>query len=95
MSFSVKDVPKTLCGSCAHSTIIGSPQRTGPTIVCRFLDRVINYAVSSCNSYEDRGKPSPQTYERIAWIVDTKGGKFIGFLKPGSKRHNELTRGEL
>jgi hypothetical protein len=68
----------SLCGTCAHSTIIRGQTLDEEIVECHasvMHGRVIPFKVTSCSSYADSRLPSYADMVQNAWV-----------LNPGSKR---------
>ncbi len=74
---------QTLCVTCRWAHIVKGFSASQQTIHCRWLaaDPLVRFAVSQCNSYDDRRLPCKRDMEKIAWILLTKkAGRTIGFV---------------
>jgi hypothetical protein len=96
MSFTIKasHADLGLCALCAHAEIVSGDtemqRAVGCTNLVRATQRQIRWPVRSCSGYEERGKPSQFELERIAWILEVKRGKRIGFASPLERRRKKM-----
>lgn len=77
----------TLCTSCINSTRIRGHKYSDEIIVCHEIhpSRPINFAVTECSEYHSKRDPSLKNMEQIAWDVNVKGGRVMGFDAPKIK----------
>ena len=90
MRFTIRDDSKTLCASCRFGQCMNSPSHSEPIIWCHEMERRLHFQVNSCSQYKKRGTAEWE-YERIAWIIRNDPGKPIGFVRPGTMEHKEMT----
>lgn len=77
---------KRLCDSCQHSLIMKTSD--GKEFVdCTYQNIELTHSVVECNQYKDIKDKDQYELEQIAWILETKNGKTIGFKPP--KRRGE------
>lgn len=88
MKFTIKE-PVFLCYSCENSQIMKNS--IGKiTIQCNYQRTVkIITDVVECNVYMQKGQMQQYDAEKIAWILEKKGERVIGFKPPKSKREND------
>lgn len=81
-----RDVPRSLCESCKHATIVVGERRR--VVECELLCHsgpdgkgIITFEVRECSAWLDKNHPSLVELESIAWILrtDPKRNK-IGFV---------------
>jgi hypothetical protein len=78
------DTP-SLCLSCRYATVVKGVSLRQEIIECRRLSdpqNRITFPVTFCNGYIDRGHPTIQEMEEIAWVLrsDPKRNQ-MGFVK--------------
>lgn len=52
---------------------------------CTNCSPVISERVVACTEYRKIDQPSKHDLEEIAWKIELKGGRFIGFKRPENK----------
>ncbi len=83
----------SLCLTCRFATIVKGASLRDEIVECSQLSygrNRVTFPVTLCSEYSDRGQPSLQAMEEIAWVLrsDPKKNQ-IGFVK-----RSELTRRE-
>src|SRR6184192_4068015 len=74
---------ETLCVTCRWARIVKGFSASQEEIHCgwRWRDRLVQFPVSQCSTYDDKRLPSKCDMEKIAWILLTKqAGRTIGFV---------------
>jgi hypothetical protein len=61
-------------------------------IRCHSLEKVIVDPVEECTSFDDATTPSQYDMEQIATFIITNKTGSIGFIKPGTEEHKNLSR---
>lgn len=92
MSFTMKEIPKTLCETCAHGKVAVSTT-TGTVTECRATrsDRRVE-GVVKCTSYSYQYGSAPFEMKECAWIIEvTKENKFIGFRPPSPRKESGVS----
>lgn len=84
----------SLCLSCRYATVVRGASLREEIVECRRLAEPrnrITFPVTFCNGYIDRGHPTVQEMEDLAWVLrsDPKRNQ-VGFvraadLKPGDR----------
>lgn len=93
LSFSMKGgtrPTKNLCESCKMSKIIKGPQQGQEIITCYAVGYGANvpFPVVECNKYVDTIAQSRYDMEQIAWLVEIKNNKVIGFKSPLKRKED-------
>ncbi|MCH7680640.1 hypothetical protein IID10_14955 [candidate division KSB1 bacterium] len=78
---------KRLCDSCSFGTVMESVDGK-EFIYCGQVESQISRKITKCNDYKDMSDKNEYELERIAWILETKNGRVIGF-KPPKRRIDE------
>ena len=83
----------SLCLTCRFATVVKGASLRDEIVECSQLSygrNRVTFPVTLCSEYSDRGQPSLQAMEEIAWVLrsDPKKNQ-IGFVK-----RSELTRRE-
>lgn len=82
----MKESVKSVCVTCQYSTVLHLPgNRT--RIHCNSMQRDFDYPIESCSSHTEQGK-SQYDFDKIAWVLEMKGTKIIGFVPPDPKKRN-------
>lgn len=76
-----------LCRSCSYATIAEGVAGTQQVKQCTQLGRV-PFPVTSCSQWEDKSATALWDLQQIAWVIEIKGGRPIGFLSPAERRKN-------
>lgn len=74
---------ETLCVTCRWARIVKGFSVSQQEIHCgcHWPNRLVQFPVSQCSTYDDKRLPSKCDMEKIAWILLTKGaGRTIGFV---------------
>ncbi len=74
-----------LCRSCSFATIVEGSAGTQQIKQCAHLGRV-PFPVASCSQWQDRSATSLWDMQQIAWVVEAKGSRHVGFLSPEQRR---------
>jgi hypothetical protein len=80
-----------LCASCRYSlrrtsSLTGRIETRCGAIVNNPL---VTTKIANCTAYLQKGSLSLQEMSDIAWVIETKGGKHIGFLTPEELRRRQ------
>ena len=89
---------QSLCVTCRWAHIVKGFSASQQQIYCRWLshDPLVPFAVSQCNSYDDKRISSRRDMEQIAWILLTKkAGRNIGFVSAKQFREIEGEDAEI
>ena len=89
---------QSLCVTCRWAHIVKGFSASQEQIYCRWLshDPLVPFAVSQCNSYDDKRISSRRDMEQIAWILLTKkAGRNIGFVSAKQFREIEGEDAEI
>jgi len=74
---------ETLCVTCRWARIVKGFSSSQQEVHCGWLwrNRLVQFPVSQCSTYDDKRLPSKCDMEKIAWILLTKQtGRTIGFV---------------
>ena len=89
MSFNIKDGTRPdirLCDTCKHSQIIKGSQQGQEIVHCLAggFSRPWNvpFKVVECSDHSAKNSLDRYDAEKIAWIIEVKAGKFMGFVPP-------------
>lgn len=76
---------RSLCFGCTNAQVVQGQQVSDLTVTC-FLSYEkpvrMSRAVVECSDFRNRKDPSRKDMERMAWILETKKGRPIGFFSP-------------
>jgi hypothetical protein len=75
-----------LCRTCASSTLIEGVAGTQQIKRCGVLDERVPFPVTACNEWQDRRAASLWDMQQIAWAIEIKGARRVGFLTPAERR---------
>ena len=78
---------ETLCRSCRYVHRQQGYRYSEEVIHCDYSSpmRRILFNVRACTEYADRNHPTRYDMEKVAWVLEIKGGKPIGFTPPQSE----------
>lgn len=85
MPVTIKETPdRGLCGTCAMAHIREGDRFSETVIQCSESGRSgrVTFLVRSCSDYARRNDLDKYDMEKIAWILEVKKGRFIGFRPP-------------
>lgn len=82
----MRESPKTLCVTCQHSTIV-KVGNNRQIVKCAVIDEYMERPVEECTSHEIEGR-SKYDFERLAWVLEMRGQKIIGFKPPDPKKYH-------
>lgn len=89
MLIKVKDgtklsAPTSLCASCSNVTHIKGASLSEEIQFCSavYPASQISFPVVSCTDFSRRGDTKLKDMEKVAWIVNIKGGRAVGFVTP-------------
>ena len=77
---------KRLCDSCQNGLVAKTANGT-ELVQCGIFRRGIFSKIVECTDYKDMKDKDEYELEQIAWILEVKNGKTIGFQPP--KRRGE------
>jgi len=86
-------VIRGLCGQCQNAIVRQDEGASEPVVTCMAYygpSRDINKPVESCSSFEARGKNTLEEMKRVAWILEVKKGKPMGFKNPDEAKEMKL-----
>lgn len=75
----------SLCDRCTYGSIAKTTDNNR-TVYCTSIFKYMPQNVSECSDYQSKGDLSKHDMERIAWNLETKEGRIIGFKPPEIKR---------
>lgn len=82
------DVEVDLCRTCRYATLVEGAAATQRLKRCSQLDARVPFPVANCNEWQDRRSSNLWEMQQIAWVVEVKGNRPIGFLNPEQRRKN-------
>lgn len=77
---------ENLCLACDHAQVVEGAR--DKMIFCRQLavyaadHATIRFPVLRCTDFQNKNTPSRHDFEEIAWKLEIKGGRVIGFKAP-------------
>ena len=74
----------SLCSSCRHAITIKGARLGDELVSCgfRWQLRRISFPATSCSEYVDRGQPTLEDMEEIAWMLrSSPSRKKVGFVE--------------
>ncbi len=77
-----------LCRSCSFVTLIEGPAGTQQIKRCGPLQGQVTFPVVACNQWQDRNATGLWDMQQIAWVIEMRGSRPIGFLSPAERRKN-------
>lgn len=84
----------SLCFSCQQAHVIQGQAVSDLTVFCNnYFDKPmrIQRPVAECTEFQRKNSQDRNEMERIAWILETKKGKFEGFYQPAVHKHRAKT----
>lgn len=89
-------IGRGLCGSCANSTVVrfttGDDYYRCEQISFGSRGGRIPAPVSECSDYHPINTPTKFEMKEVAWVLETKKGKVIGFLSPEEAKEKGISR---
>lgn len=78
---------RSLCMSCSAATYIRGNSIGEQIQICNatYPSRSIEFVVAECSEYNAESGPSLKNMEKIAWEIQVKGGRYVGFNPPSAK----------
>jgi len=74
---------ESLCRTCRYVHLQKGYRDSEEMIYCDWSQtKRILFNVRECTDYTDRTVPSKYDMEKIAWILEIKGGRAMGFTPP-------------
>jgi hypothetical protein len=83
-----------LCFGCRYAQVIQGQQISDLTVWCEAhfeRPKRIPRPVVSCTDFKRRDEQTRGEMEKIAWILESKRGKVIGFFQPAEHKYREKT----
>lgn len=71
---------RSLCLTCRRATVVRGQSLSSEIIRCHALERIMDFPVTDCDSYDDRAQPSLWDLKEIAWALVTDRRNRIGFV---------------
>ena len=72
-----------MCSKCRNSQIIEGNNIKQTIVLCHYYDRmVVPFEVKECNRYSSVLEKDEYELGKIAWILEVKKGKPVGFISP-------------
>lgn len=98
MSVYVKDgTPlhgESLCESCVNAHIERGYRESETLVFCQATnpEHHVRFRVRECSNYTEKQKQTLWQMQKIAWILDDRGGRKVGFVPAANleERPNEL-----
>jgi phenylacetate-coenzyme A ligase PaaK-like adenylate-forming protein len=86
MNFSIKDFNKTLCYKCNNGQVMKAADET-VRIHCSLLyqGKDIHPYIIECTTFEPKGALNDYEMKKVAWILELKHGRIVGFKPPEVK----------
>lgn len=75
-------VESGLCGSCEHARIMTDFQDNSRVLCEENQQMLIPRPLKRCTDYQGKGTLSRWEMEKIAWTLNVKGGRILGFIPP-------------
>jgi hypothetical protein len=71
-----------LCESCSNAHIARGYRETESLVVCRATspEHQVRFRVRECSSYAEKQKQTLWQMEKIAWILEERAGRKMGFV---------------
>ena len=71
-----------LCESCSNAHIARGYRETESLVVCRATspEHPVRFRVRECSSYAEKQKQTLWQMEKIAWILEERAGRKMGFV---------------
>jgi hypothetical protein len=71
-----------LCESCANAHIERGYRETETLVVCgaTYPEHPVRFHVRECSGYTEKQKQTLWQMQKIAWILDERGGRKVGFV---------------
>jgi hypothetical protein len=91
VKFNVKVQGRGLCLSCKYSTVVDFDN--GQAVQCGHLNEFVQREVVRCNAYREIGSIDLWQMERMAWLVTEGKDRKVGFVRPGSKKYDQIRKG--
>jgi hypothetical protein len=92
MPFTLKETPdRGLCATCNSGMVREGDRFTEAEIFCsvsRTAGRV-PFLVRACSDYTAKNAPDKWEMEQIAWVLEVKKGRVIGFRPPKGQRDDD------
>lgn len=86
MPFTLKETTADngLCGQCEHAGIFRGDRLQDHEILCNWHHPSLRLRrlVRTCTLFEQKNALDKHEMEKIAWVIEVKAGKFIGFRPP-------------
>lgn len=83
---------KGLCHSCKHSHVFRAAAESDVFVRCQVSyeqNFFVTKPIVSCSEYANKLDKSEYEMKEIAWVLETKNGKPIGFISPNEARKKE------
>ena len=86
MNFSIKGFNKTLCYKCNNGQVMKAIDET-VRIHCNLLFRSsdVHPCITECTTFEPKGNLNDYEMKKVAWILESKHGRIVGFKPPEAK----------
>lgn len=77
-------VSSGLCGSCEYARIMRTKHTDQEQVLCEenHPSMLIRAPLADCSDYQAKGAMALHEMKAVGWVLETKGGKIIGFRPP-------------
>lgn len=85
MPFTMRDKNESgLCGTCRFGHVMRGERLADHVIACANFHPVqtIRFVVQQCSDYKSTTTQTRHDMERVAWVLEVKKGKPVGFRPP-------------
>jgi hypothetical protein len=91
MPFTMKETPdRGLCGTCRSAHIRDGDRFADTQIFCNEMPgERVRFLVRSCSEYARKNEQDRYEMEQIAWVLEVKKGRVIGFRPPKGQRDDD------
>lgn len=85
---------KSLCEGCVNAHIERGYRESETLIFCQATnpEHRVRFPVRECSGYTEKQKQTLWQMQKVAWILDERGGRKVGFVPAAEleKRTNEV-----
>jgi hypothetical protein len=83
-----------ICALCKSGTIVEGETEGQRVFECSALGeravRLIRWPVRRCTEFEEKGSQDLYQLHQMAWILETRKGKPIGFISPLQRHERDV-----
>ncbi len=85
-----------LCRRCTYAMRTQGAGVSEERISCGYIghEHPVPFVVVECTQFSDRAKAGLDDMRRIAWTLETRGSRMIGFISPAERRRRGLVDDE-